>query len=302
MIFGLSEYCTSDSGEKVILRTVDSYLPYGNYMYSDKIMVEKRDVTFDEKGIPMFNFRWGTHYYAITIAQYALQHHALYLEKDSQKSYEIFFSMADYFVETQDAKGGWSINFDHMFYKGRTALMNAPWYSAMAQGQVLSTLVRAYSLSKDEKYLESAKKGLFLYTIPVELGGVLRKFENEFLFYEEYPTEPASYVLNGFIYSLFGLYDVYKICDDNLAQKLYKEGIKTLKRMLSLYDLGNRTSYDLTHYTTEGNPPNVARWGYHSTHVLEMSAICCIEPDETIFLETLKRWIGYIKGQSVRTN
>lgn len=302
MLFGLSEYCTSYDGDRVILRTVESYKPDGNYMYSDKIMVEKRDVTFDDNGVPMFNFRWGTHYYSITIAQYALQHHALYLVKDSQESYEIFISMADYFVKTQDQNGGWSVDFDHYFYKGRTEEIKAPWYSAMAQGQVLSTLVRAYSVTKDEKFLESAKRGLLLYSVPVELGGVLRKFENSYWFYEEYPTEPASFVLNGFMYSIFGLYDLYQISGDSTAKKLYKEGIKTLKRMISLYDLGNRTSYDLTHFTTNGVAPNIARWGYHSTHVLELSAICCIEPNELLFKDVLERWIGYIKGVPARTN
>lgn len=301
-LLGLSEYVTSYDNEKVLLRTVDEYKSNGNYMHSDKIMVEKRNVTFDTDGVPMFNFRWGTHYYPITIAQYALQHHALYLVKDDNTSFDIFISMADYFVKTQDEKGGWPSDFDHTFYKGRTELMKAPWYSAMAQGQALSVLSRAYHLTREDKYKVAALKGLIIYTIPVDLGGVLRKFENKFWFYEEYPTEPASYVLNGYIYSVIGLFDVFDTFRDNLSEKLYFEGIKTLKRVLSLYDLGNRTAYDLTHYSNEGVPPNVARWGYHSTHVILMSALCCIEPNEKMFLDVFERWVNYTKGIAARTN
>lgn len=301
-LLGLSEYVTSYDNEKVLLRTVDEYKSNGNYMHSDKIMVEKRNVTFDTDGVPMFNFRWGTHYYPITIAQYALQHHALYLVKDGNASFDIFINMADYFVKTQDEKGGWPSDFDHTFYKGRTESMKAPWYSAMAQGQVLSVLSRAYHLTREDKYKLAALKGLTIYTIPVELGGVLRKFENKYLFYEEYPTEPASYVLNGYIYSVIGLFDVFDTFNDNLSEKLYFEGIKTLKRVLSLYDLGNRTAYDLTHYSNECVPPNVARWGYHSTHVILMSALCCIEPNEKMFQDVFERWVNYTKGIATRTN
>lgn len=303
LVMGLSEYATSYDGKRVLIRTVDEYDPFGNYRHSDKMDVAKRKkVTFDDEGIPLTNYRWGTHYYPITIAQYALQHHALYVTKQELDSYNIFIQMAEYLLGSQDENGGWPVTFDHVFYKGRTELIKAPWYSAMAQGQVLSTLVRAYHITGKKDYIEAAKKGLKLYSIPVELGGVFRRFENKYWFYEEYPTEPASYVLNGYIYALLGLYDVYISCNDELAEKLYKEGIRTLKRVLSLYDLGNRTAYDLTHYTTEGNPPNIAKWAYHATHVLQMSVICCIEPEELMFKETLKRWINYSKGIPSRTN
>ena len=39
------------------------------------------------------------------------------------------------------------------------------WYSAMGQGQGMSTLVRAFNLTGDKKYLETAEKALHLYTV-----------------------------------------------------------------------------------------------------------------------------------------
>lgn len=38
--------------------------------------------------------------------------------------------------------------------------------------------------------------------------GVLNKFAGVYSWYEEYPTTPGSFVLNGFIYSLLGLHDL----------------------------------------------------------------------------------------------
>ena len=59
--------------------------------------------------------------------------------------------------------------------------------------------------------------------------------------YEEYPTTPPLFVLNGFIYSLFGLYDLAQLGEGEMkvtAQKLYDEGMKSLKVMLPLFDSG----------------------------------------------------------------
>jgi len=59
--------------------------------------------------------------------------------------------------------------------------------------------------------------------------------------YEEYPTTPPLFILNGFIYSLFGLYDLAQVSQGQTkvtAQQLYSDGMKSLKVMLPLYDSG----------------------------------------------------------------
>jgi hypothetical protein len=38
--------------------------------------------------------------------------------------------------------------------------------------------------------------------------GVQNILFDKFIWYEEYPTVPGSFVLNGFIYALVGLYDL----------------------------------------------------------------------------------------------
>lgn len=47
-----------------------------------------------------------------------------------------------------------------------------------------------------------------VYRVASADGGVLATFLNKYHWYEEYPTQPASFVLNGFIFSLLGLYDL----------------------------------------------------------------------------------------------
>lgn len=127
------------------------------------------------------------------------------------------------------------------------------WYSAMGQGHAISLLARAYHHSKgDSRYLRAAVDGMKPFRVPSKQGGVLAKFLGKFDWYEEYPTTPASFVLNGFIYSLLGLYDLNATAPVTMAKEarsLYDQGMISLKKMLVLFDTGSGTIYDLRHFT-----------------------------------------------------
>lgn len=75
----------------------------------------------------------------------------------------------------------------------------------MGQGHGISLLARAYNHSGGEmKYLLAALKALRPFRTPSQEGGVLANFLDKYPWYEEYPTTPSTFVLNGFIYSLLG--------------------------------------------------------------------------------------------------
>ena len=204
---------------------------------------------------------------------------------------EGLINVAEWFVSNQQENGGWPSYFEHMFYKGRTEMMPSGWLSALAQGLVISFLCRAYQITKDERYISSAKIGLRPYYKHVSEGGVLTYWDSKYEFYEEYPTTPASYVLNGFIFSLLGLYDLSCYGDGEALAK-FNLGVITLEKILPLYDLGDKTAYDLTHYSC-GAYPNVARWGYHVTHINQLNAIYSITKSDKI-QTFFKRWKSYL--------
>lgn len=174
----------------------------------------------------------------------------------------------------------------------------------MGQGHALSVLSRAYYHSGgNTKYLMAALDGLKPFKVPGSEGGVLATFLNRYHWYEEYPTEPASFVLNGFIYSLLGLYDLKEIAPPGQVEEaefLYNEGMTSLKNMLMLFDMGSVTSYDLRHFTVR-IAPNLARWDYHATHINQLLLLCTIE-NEPLFKQTAERWIGYMSGKRAGHN
>lgn len=163
-----------------------------------------------------------------------------------------FYDAAEWFVRHQDAKtGGWS-NPVKRKLPGFTELKPG-WFSAMGQGHAISLLARAYYHSKGApKYLNAAINGLKPFRVPSKQGGVLTRFMGKLDWYEEYPTNPASFVLNGFIYSLLGLYDLQYIAPTASAEEagsLFDQGMVSLKRMLPFFDTGSGSIYDLRHFT-----------------------------------------------------
>ena len=213
---------------------------------------------------------------------------------------EHFLDTADWTVDNMDDRGGWPVNSSRILGK---ATLKAGWYSALGQGLGLSTLARAYGNTGNEKYLTGALKSAKLFDVPSGEGGIRATFLNKYNWYEEYPTTPSSFVLNGHITALFGLYDLSQMApspQNEDAKRLYKDGINSLESMLPLYDTGSRSIYDLTHFTMS-SAPNVARWDYHNLHIMLLMNLHTIEK-AAIINETITRWTNYRFGITAGTN
>ncbi|XP_077998489.1 D-glucuronyl C5-epimerase-like [Glandiceps talaboti] len=213
-----------------------------------------------------------------------------------------FYDAANWFVRNQDERGGWPIGVTRLLTEEMGELPPG-WYSAMAQGHAMSTLTRAYRKTGKQEYLNSALKATKPFNLLSSEGGVKAVFMDKYPWYEEYPTNPSSFVLNGFIYSLIGLYDLMVTAppaERGEAQQLYNQGMKSLKALLPLYDTGSGTVYDLRHVTI-GVAPKLARWDYHTTHISQLQLLGSID-DDPIFRTMVDRWISYMKGKRAKHN
>lgn len=215
-----------------------------------------------------------------------------------------FYDAALWLVQHQDAStGGWPNPVRRRVAPGMADL-EPGWYSAMGQGHALSVLARAYHHSGgDATYLHSALAGLQPFDVASSAGGVLANFLGHVPWYEEYPTQPASFVLNGFIYALLGLYDLSTVAPLSAAQQaahLFQQGMASLKQLLLMYDTGSGTTYDLRHLAL-GTAPNLARWDYHATHVNQLLLLATIDHDP-LLTATAERWIAYMSGKRAAHN
>ncbi|XP_064642168.1 D-glucuronyl C5-epimerase-like isoform X2 [Lineus longissimus] len=213
-----------------------------------------------------------------------------------------FYAAADWLVNHQDQRGGWPVHVTRKLANGALELPPG-WYSAMAQGQAMSTLTRAYIRTGNRKYLSASLRATKIFDVKSQDNGVLAKFMDKHNWFEEYPTIPSCYVLNGFIYSLIGLYDLKSVAPSDYvhdAERLFNSGMDTLKVMLPLFDTGSGSIYDLRHITL-GVAPNLARWDYHTTHVNQILLLSTVD-DDPILKNTAERWIDYMKGKRAPHN
>ena len=245
----------------------------------------------DDNGIAL-NVRDGTpHYNPVTIAQYGLNTYGFYIVENNEDYLEEAILQAEYLVNMQDKEtGDFYYDFDYFAY-GTTETLKAPWTSAMAIGNVLSLYSRIYSVTKDEKYIKSGDLALQPLIKTVAEGGLVSEF-NGHKFYEEYPTTKGNYTLNGFMFTLIGLYDYYKVTGNELAKELYNEGIETLKYMLPYYDSAGISLYHLAHLVYPNQEVYYNR-KYHVIHIAQLELLYNIEKEE-IFKHYMELWKSYI--------
>src|SRR5215210_4492935 len=117
----------------------------------------------DHSGIPLIPAPGGgLDYHAIGVLQKALGHWDGWLgsEMQSTQHWEAFVRIARWALDSQDESGGWDI-WPRFGRKGALP------YSAMAQGEAMSVLVRAFSVTEDEAYIEGARAALAPMLTPI---------------------------------------------------------------------------------------------------------------------------------------
>ncbi len=211
---------------------------------------------------------------------------------------ELFLTAADWFLNNQDKDGGWSVPVERSIADKRL-ILEAGWHSAMAQGHAISVLTRAFAVTTDRRYLDAAEHATRLFDREARDGGI-RNTLFGIGWFEEYPTQPGSYVLNGFIYALIGLYDLSRQ-QSSTATRLFNEGIESLNKLLPLYDTGSGSIYDLRHVTLHV-APNLARWDYHAVHIYQLLWLYNIDKKQTRLKDTAERWISYAYGHRAKHN
>lgn len=249
----------------------------------------------DERGVPLIDYdrafksRWmlgrkrrtyGIHYTPVTVAQFALGLHAQLLKGEGSR--ETFLCQAgwlrDNLVAMPAGFGLWLHNFAQLSYR-----LEPPWVSGMAQGQGISTLLRAFQLTGDETYRDAAFFAAAAFAHDISEGGVACRDEDGSLWLEEYPSDPPSHVLNGFIFALWGVFDLWRVTEDARYRHLWDEGVQTLKRNLPRYERsGGWSRYDVLREEKVSSE-------YHWTHVVQLEIMGALT-GENLFLEVAERW------------
>lgn len=253
---------------------------------------EKADYAgpFDAEGIPLLDYRGalGRRYNPIAIAQYGLGNYNLFLQTGDAERRSNFLRIADWLVSHLERnQQGLAMWMHHFNWEYRDTLV-APWYSALAQGQGISVLVRAYKDTGEDKYRAAAAAGFGAFQQDVAKGGVTFTDPEGDLWFEEYVVDPPTHILNGFMWASWGVYDYFLAFRNDQAEELFDRAVKTLVRNLPTFDTGFWSLYE--HSGTF--LPMLASGFYHKLHIVQLRVMARMtgEPAFTRFAE---RWTSY---------
>ena len=264
---------------------------------------------FDQQGVPMLDYHGqiGRQYNPIAIAQYGLAHYNLMHDSNSvftpprcgasrlggveSDHRQIFLRQANWLVDNLEPNQQGLFVWQHHFDFEYRQLLRAPWASALAQGQGVSVLVRAWQATGQAVYLEKAKLAFLALTKPIRQGGLQDIDHQGGIWLEEYLVSPTTHILNGFIWALWGVYDFWLATKDEAAKDLFADCVITLIKNLSRYDMGFWSRYDLSKQAMA----MLASPFYHRLHLVQLKIMADLTKQE-IFGEYHKKWQAYQKN------
>lgn len=239
----------------------------------------------DDKGLPLNVKMDGDKVYIPTnIIQYGLGNYDLFLLTGKKAYLEQFFKSVEWIINDQDELGGWDV-FERL---GSKKIYK---YSAMTQGEGASLLVRAFKETGKEEYIHRARKAVDLMLLPVEKGGTSR-YANGKLFLEETIESTPVLILNGWIFAIFGLYDIFKATSDVKYKEALQKSLSTLKEELYKYDCGYWSYYDQC--------GNLASPFYHRLHIALLEVLYDLF-NANEFKTVKDKWESYLSSKLKRT-
>jgi heparosan-N-sulfate-glucuronate 5-epimerase len=256
----------------------------------------------DSKGIPLLDYhgRIGRQYNPIAIAQYGLGNYNLFRQTGDSARRKKFFVVAEWLCSHLEQNAHGLALWNHHFDWEYRDTLTAPWYSALAQGQGISVLVRAHRESGDARYLNTAQQALASFYKPIDEGGVAftdyQSNDRGDLWFEEYIVSPPTHILNGFIWAAWGVYDYFLATKDSSAQDLFSRAVQTLLHNLDRYDLGFWSLYE----QSGTRLPMVASLFYHRLHIVQLRVMHRLT-GESKFADIADRWENYARSRTNRT-
>lgn len=247
---------------------------------------------FDEKGIPMwYDEKGGFSYHYTTMFSYALGQSDMFLITGDSKYLNVLKNVADYIRDTVIDLSGRAILRETSKDGSHSGNL-----SAMTHGEAISVLCRTSLYTNSTNYEETALKLLGPFERKIEDDGIIGEISSlNSNWYEEYVTPPLNHVLNGMIYSLWGLRDLYLLSDNKTAKERFYTGIEYVERALPLFDSGYWSYY----WIPESGKNYTASMMYHNLHICQLIALY-EQTGKDEFNNYANKFLRYAKSPSSR--
>ncbi|MBD3348760.1 MAG: hypothetical protein GF400_06150 [Candidatus Eisenbacteria bacterium] len=257
----------------------------------------------DGGGLPELRARVdGIERSPLDVARFGLGNLELYLSTGSAARREGFERAAAWLIENIETVpasfGGWAMHPAPPPYRSE---LPTGRFAAGAQGECLSTVVRAQVLLGLPRAGDVARNAFAAFTAPVEDGGFLREVGDPAgeagvetpVFLEEYPIEGRPVMnLSGHMRGMLGVYDYWRASRDEAAGSMWRRSLSGLRFVLDRYDLGYWTLDDLDGGRGRLNVTTVSSL---REHVLHLSVLSDLAADATL-RTAADTWREYLRS------
>jgi heparosan-N-sulfate-glucuronate 5-epimerase len=199
----------------------------------------------------------------VTLAQLALGWSERALDGE-QSAWRQFARIADILLHKAERENDWLLWPYHDVV--RKYGLRGRWYDGMTQGQAASVFLRAFTQTGDPRY-EEAARGAIEPLLAMDSRFVCMTSDGPVL--EEGGMMPPAHILNGWVFSIWGVWDVRNDLGDARAQSLLDATIACLRINLPRYDVGWWTRYSLFPHLL----PDLAKPFYHRIHIDQMDVM-----------------------------
>lgn len=223
--------------------------------------------------VPKYHVDTGEEiYFSIGIFQYGLASYDLFLKTGEEIYKKKLIACAEWAVENQQNDGSWvTFAYDNPEHP----------YSSMAQGEGISMLIRAHIATHDDKYLDAVHKAKDFMLKPISDGGTVNYCGDD-VYLHECTHEPL--ILNGWIFSLWGLYDYVKYINDDNVKNILNKTLNSLKKKLPDFDIKYWSKY-------EDDKPICSPF-YHKLHIAQLRVMYELFGDD-IYKQYADKWEKY---------
>lgn len=170
-----------------------------------------------------------------------------------------------------------ALYFPYTMKKGGAGVtLTPPWYSSLAQGTSLSAYLRLHEATGEKQYRETADAVYESFrSLKRSTGGPWTTMvdEDRYLWFEEYPHDPPTHVLNGFLTGLWGVYEYWLLTKDNESRALLEAAITTIKQYVEEFREPGEVSWYALNRGYRGNE------FYHAMHILQLRKLHQITGD-----------------------
>ena len=230
-----------------------------------KRLFEKHYLNFDEQGLPLSGVINGDlAHHVTTISSFSFANWELFLETGDEKYSKLILQAADYFLSKARYHDTDRATILWYFDKTETDGKNC----GMDQGEAISVLVRAYCITQNNSYLKLASDISASFLHGLNEKGVSENIPGT---NDPWFLEGEKFILNGHIYALVGLWELWRVSGEQEHYNIFKLGYDSVVKHVDLFDKKYWSIYMLE------DKKYLASMMYHNLHICQLRILNQLE-------------------------